>query len=154
MNEKNLINTKLFLMSFFNLFSLVIILLSPIVYADSLLTVIVSKNSNIEEMSKKDVSRIFLSKTKELPNGQKAITLEPNEIEYQEIFYEEVCEKTQQQLKKYWATVLFTGKGQPPRKMERIEDIIDFVKNNENAIAYIPISSLTSDDRKIISEIY
>jgi hypothetical protein len=141
-------------MLFFKLLFVLLLLLSSPIYANAYFAVIVSKKSNIQEMSKQDVSRIFLSKTKELPNGQKAITIEPNAIEYQEIFYKEVCEKTQQQLKKYWAAVLFTGKGQPPRKIQKVEDIIEFVKNNNNAIAYIPAAALTSDEIKIILEIH
>ena len=135
------------------LFFIAIILLSPIAYADSYFAVIISKNSNIQEISKKDASRIFLSKTKKLPNGKRAITIEPNEKSYQEVFYEKVCGKTRKQLKRYWATVLFTGKGQPPKKMKEIEDIIEFVKNNNNAIAYVPSALLTSNDVKTILEI-
>ncbi len=137
----------------FRLSFLVMLFLSPLIYANSYFAVIVSKNLNIEEMSKKNISRIFLSKTKRLPNGQKAITIEPNEKEYQEIFYKEVCGKTRRQLKRYWATVLFTGKGQPPKKMRKVEDIIEYVKNNNNVIAYVPVASLTSDDVKIILKI-
>ena len=140
-------------MLFFRLFFVVIIFYSPSAYANSIFAIIVSEKSNIQEMSKKDVSRIFLSKTKELPNGQKAITIEPNEKEYQDVFYEKVCGKTQKQLKRYWATVLFTGKGQPPKKMKKIEDIINFVKNNINAIAYVPVALLTSSEIKIVLEV-
>lgn len=140
-------------MLFFKLFIIITLFSSQLVYANAYFAVIVSKNSDMQEMTKKDVSRVFLSKTKELPNGQRAITVEPNQKEYQEIFYKEVCGKTQKQLKRYWATVLFTGKGQPPKKMKEIQDIINFVKNNKNAISYVPSSLLVRDDIKVVLEI-
>lgn len=137
----------------FKLCFIAIILCAPILYANSHFSIIVSKQSNIQQMSNKDVSRVFLSKTKELPNGQKAITIEPNEKEYQELFYEKICGKTQKQIKRYWATVLFSGKGQPPKKMKKVEEIIEFVKNNNNAIAYVPTALLRSNDIKIVLEL-
>ena len=137
----------------FRFLFLTIVLLTPLLYANSNFAVIVSHNLNVKEMSKKSVSRIFLSKTKELPNGQRAITLEPYKKEYQELFYKEVCGKTRRQLKRYWATVLFTGKGQPPKKMKKVEDIIEYVKDNNNIIAYVPAMALTSDDIKIVLKI-
>lgn len=140
-------------MLFFRLLFAIVIFSVTLTYANSSYSIIVSKKSNIDVMSKKDVSRIFLSKTKELPNGQKALTIEPNAKDDQEVFYKKVCGKSRQQLKRYWATVLFTGKGQPPKKMIKIEDIIEFVKNNINAIAYVPTALLTSNEIKIVLEL-
>lgn len=127
--------------------------LTQVAFANSNLAVIVSKDSAIEEISKKDISKIFLSKTKNLPNGQKAITVELNDNKYQKIFYKYVSGKSLKRLKKYWATMIFTGKGQPPRKMTNSAEIIEFVKNNVNAIAYIPMKDALSSDIRMIMEL-
>ena len=127
--------------------------LAQCIYAKSSLAIIVSKDSTIETISKNNISKIFLAKTKKLPNGQKAITVELNNNTHKEFFYKQVTGKSLKRLKKYWATMIFTGKGQPPRKMESSSDIIEFVKKNINAIAYIPLEDVATNDIKTIMEI-
>lgn len=139
-------------MSFFR-FVFLNFILSSFIYANSSFAVIVSEDSKIKQISKKEISRIFLSKTKKLPNGLKAITVEPKEKSYQEYFYKEVCSKTKKRLKKYWATMIFTGRGQPPKKMKDTKSIVDFVKNNVNAIAYIPLKDARKNDVRIVLEV-
>jgi len=132
---------------------LVSMFLAQTIFANSSLAVIVSKDSDIESISKKDISKIFLSKTKNLPNGEIAITVELNDNKYKEIFYEQISGKSLKRLKKYWATMIFTGKGQPPKKMSNTAELIEFVKNNTNAIAYIPMKDALSSDIRMIMEL-
>jgi hypothetical protein len=124
-----------------------------VLFANTPLVVIVSKDSRIQTISKNDISNIFLSQTKELPNGQKAIPLELNNRSYKNFFYEQISSKTLKQLKKYWATVIFTGVGQPPKTMESSEEIIEFVKENTNAIAYIPKEDALQEEVHIVLEL-
>lgn len=128
-------------------------LLAQAIFANSSLAIIVSKDSDIQKISKKDISKIFLSKTKNLPNGQKAITVELNDNKYKKIFYKQVSGKSLKRLKKYWATMIFTGKGQPPKKMSNSAELIEFVKNNVNAIAYLPMRDALSSDIRMIMEL-
>lgn len=118
----------------------------------STLAVIVSKESNINSITKKDLSRIFLSKTKRFPNGEKSITIELSNVKYQSIFYKKVSNKNLKQLKKYWLKMIFTGLAMPPKKVNSIQELINFIKSNPNAISYIPIENVT-DTTKTIMEI-
>lgn len=120
-------------------------------YANSLV-VIVSKNSSINNITKKELSKIFLSKTKRLPNGDRSITLEYINKDHQSKFYKLICNKNEKQLKKYWAKMIFTGRGQPAKKFKSIENLIEFVENNNNAISYIP-SKYMNSNLKMIMEI-
>jgi ABC-type phosphate transport system substrate-binding protein len=116
------------------------------------LIVIVSKDSNIKNISKKELSKIFLSKTKRLPNGEKSIVLEHTSKTNQSEFYKLVCNKNEKQLKKYWTKMIFTGRGQPPKKIKSLEKLIELVQNNKYAISYIP-SKYMNSNLKIIMEI-
>lgn len=111
--------------------------------------VVVSSKSNLTNISKSDISKIFLSKTKDLPNGKKALTVELDQNKSQLEFYKKISRKSKRQLKKYWATIIFTGRGQPPKKLNSVDDIIAFIKKNVNAISYIPIQDVT-DDLKVL----
>lgn len=118
-------------------------------YANSL-AVIVSKDSNINSISKKELSKIFLAKTKRLPSGEKSIVVENINKEYQSKFYKSICNKNEKQLKKYWAKMIFTGRAQPPKKIKSISELIVFVKSNKNAISYIPIEYINKDIKMIM----
>lgn len=128
-------------------------LVTTLVGANGSYSVVVSSESDISSISKKEISRIFLSKTKRLPNSEKALTLELKNSAYQKDFYKSICGKNLKQLKKYWATVIFTGKGQPPKRMQDIQDILTIVKENKNAISYIPNSITIPSGIKIIYEV-
>ncbi len=136
-------------MLFFKFF--LIFLFSISLFANSL-AVIVSKDSKINNISKKELSKIFLSKTKRLPFGEKSVVVESTNKLYQSKFYKNVCNKNKKQLKKYWAKMIFTGRGQPPKKIKTINELIVFIKNNRNAISYIPFEYI-NDDIKVIMEI-
>ena len=116
------------------------------------LAVVVSKNSSLNSIEMHELSRIFLAKTRTFPNGQKAIAIESTNKEYQELFYKKVSNKNKRQLKKYWAKMIFTGRGQPARKLDSIEEVISFIKANNNAISYMPYKYINKNI-KVIMEI-
>jgi len=117
------------------------------------LSVIVSKESSLFTLSLNTLSKLFLSKTKSLPNGNQAVTLELDNKEYQSLFYQKVTHKNERQLKKYWTTMIFTGRGTPPKQMKTISDVVRYVKENTNAIAYIPSSDIIDDKIIVLMEI-
>lgn len=125
--------------------------LSINIYAQNL-AVIVSKDSSITNIEKKELSKIFLAKTRTFQNNEKALAVESINKEYQTKFYKEVCNKNEKQLKKYWAKMIFTGRGQPPKKIKTFEELLIFIQNNKNAISYIPFEYVNSNI-KIVMEI-
>ena len=124
-------------------------IISVNLYANSLI-VIVSKDSNINDISKKELSKIFLSKTKKLPNGEKSSIIEIYDKNIQSKFYQKICNKNSTQLRRYWTKMIFTGKGQPPKKMKSYKEIIEYVSKNQNAISYIPAEYITSKIQTIM----
>ena len=120
-------------------------------YAKTDMVVVISKDSTIQTLSPKYISKIFLSKTKEFPNGQKALVADLNLKEYREIFYKKICTKSIKQLKKYWTTLIFTGRGIPPKKINSTDEIIMFINNNKNAISYLP-KNLVNSNMKVVHE--
>ncbi len=114
------------------------------------LAVIVSKDSDINSITKKELSKLFLSKTRKLPNGKKSYLIEMQDKEIRSKFYEEICNKNYKQLRKYWTKMIFTGRGQPPKKIKSIDEIIEYVENNQNAISYIPSKYVNSTIKTIL----
>lgn len=138
-------------MFFFKIILISTIFLSINSLANNDFVVAVSKKSTINQLSKNDIAKLFLSKIKSFPNGEKAITIEINNKESQINFYKELTNKNEKQLSKYWAKMIFTGRGIPPKKLEKESELIEFIAKNKNAITYIKRKYL-SKDLKIVWE--
>jgi len=107
--------------------------------------VVVSLDNGSSSMSKEEVARLFLKKSKKFRSGVKAEPLDQDDNNAtREKFYKKVVNKESSQLTSYWSRMIFTGKGTPPRKVGNDEDIINTVSNNVNAIGYIDAASVDS----------
>ena len=60
-------------------------------------------------------------------------------------FYRELIDKNESQLKSHWATLIFTGKGRPPRAVKGQAAMLEKVASNPQAIGYV--DSMLVDDR-------
>ena len=58
-------------------------------------------------------------------------------------FAETVLNKSDKQLKAYWAKVIFTGQGTPPREVDSAAQMLDLVANNPNLIGFVPAGSVS-----------
>ena len=108
--------------------------------------------SNASALSEKDISRIFLGKSKRFPGGSDAIPLDQAEgSAVRTSFVSTVLKKNDQQIKSYWAQLLFTGKGTPPKEVGSDSDVKKLVSQNPSLIGYID-SSEADDSIKVVYE--
>ncbi|UZE97977.1 type 2 periplasmic-binding domain-containing protein [Alkalimarinus alittae] len=101
--------------------------------------------------SEKDISRIFLGKSKSLPGGQKVtpVTL-PEGNAARDEFNDKVLGKSDSQLKSYWSKLVFTGKGQPPSELASDADVVAAVAADPGSIGYVSSASVT-DGVKVLA---
>ncbi|EGV28558.1 ABC-type phosphate transport system, periplasmic component [Thiorhodococcus drewsii AZ1] len=114
------------------------LLFASIALAQVELAVIVNSESRLDGISDAELSRIFLSKTKRLPTGEVAHPVELSSGPDKVGFYRKVSGKKDIELRKYWATMIFTGNGHPPKQFRSAEDLLHYVTANPGAIAYLP----------------
>jgi len=94
--------------------------------------------SNTAEISTDEVSRIFLGKSKSFPGGESAIPIDQDGgSDVRADFSDAVLDKSVSQLKAYWAKLVFTGKGSPPKEIGGDSDVIEVVSSNPNLIGYV-----------------
>jgi len=106
--------------------------------------VVVVVNSSVElNVSKADVAALFLGKKKSVAG----ISLVPIDQEEgaapRDKFYQKVVNKTPAQLNAYWARIIFTGKGQPPKAAFDDAEVIEMLEKDSGMIAYIDSASVT-----------
>ncbi len=104
--------------------------------------VIVNPN-NANTLSEADVTRIFLGKKKAYPDGSEAIPVDQAEgSPIRSSFVSTVLKKNDQQIKAYWAQLLFTGKGTPPKEVGGGADVKKLIAENPALIGYIDSSEV------------
>lgn len=88
------------------------------------IAVIVHK-SNQDVFTKETIQHIYLGKTKAFPQSGKAVPLDlPKRNVSRGEFLTRVVGKTQSQYTAYWAKLMFTGKGVPPKEVDIDEEAV------------------------------
>jgi hypothetical protein len=119
------------------------ILTAPVL-AQAEVAVIVHKDSSVS-LNNGDIANIFLGKDKSL----KAVD-QKEWTDNKTLFYSKVANKNSTQLKSYWSSLVFTGKGQPPTALDSDADVIKQVAADVNAIGYIDAAQV-NDSVKVLS---
>lgn len=91
--------------------------------------------SNSAALDKQSISRIYLGKAKSFPGGGQAVPIENSSNAAE--FNSNVLNKSDSQLKAYWSKLIFTGKGQPPKKVGTDAEVIALIAANPNMIGFI-----------------
>ncbi len=113
------------------------------------MVVVVSKDSPVETLENQQIANIFLTRTNRYPNGNKATPIELSHSQMRDIFYQEISGKSPTQLMAYWTTLIFSGKGKPPRGYGDIKSLIRRLGSNPGSISYLNLSQVT-DELKIV----
>ena len=101
--------------------------------------------SNGTTLSKDDIQRIFLGKNRSFPGGGEAVPVAfAFASKESEEFSGTVLGKTPKQLKAYWAKMIFTGQGTPPKEMDSAAQILELVSKNPSLIGFVPAGSASA----------
>ncbi|WP_222428585.1 phosphate ABC transporter substrate-binding protein [Thalassolituus sp. C2-1] len=118
--------------------------------ANAEVAVIVSASNANSALDQDTISRVFLGKTSNFPDGSQAIPVDQNEgSASREAFNDKVLGKSSSQLKAYWSRLIFTGKGTPPKESGSDADIKNLVSKNPNLIGYVD-SSVVDSSVKVV----
>lgn len=98
-------------------------------------------NDNLQ-ISQSEAINIFMGRYRRFPDGTKAIPIDNNSIK--DMFYMELVNKSPSEIKAYWATLIFSGRTQPPKSLEDTNHVINVIKQEPQAIAYIPANQVNN----------
>jgi hypothetical protein len=122
---------------------LFILLLIMSAFAQAETAVVVSKDSPISTLESQYIANIFLAKTNRYPNGEKARPVELQDESLRKLFYQHISGKSSKQLHAYWTTLVFTGKGKPPKGIRNNADLQKILLEHPGTISYIPLERVT-----------
>lgn len=93
---------------------------------------------NDAEISEKAILNIFLGKARTYSNGEQALplTLDIKDKQTNE-FTEKFLEKTVNQFRSYWARMMFSGAGVPPKTIDDADEMLELVASNPNLIGFV-----------------
>ena len=139
-------------MKILNKLSLTVLFLTSIIASNlvSAEMVVIVHPSNGSEITKENVRKIYLGKTKSFLNNTKAIPIELSVGELRKEFLRIVLRKSEGQINSYWARMLFTGRTTPPKDFDTQEEIKLLVAKNPSTIGFID-SSLVDETVKVVN---
>lgn len=113
--------------------------------------VIVSAKSPVMSLSADQVTKIFLGKSTSFPNREPAYPIDqPQGSATRDAFYARVVHKDAAQLAAYWAKIIFTGEGRPPKLVADNKAVVKTIADNPDAIGYIDSSALNHSVRAVL----
>ncbi len=106
-------------------------------------TSVVVNPENASTLSVKDIEKIFLGKKKSFPGGGTAVPHNlPEKSPARDGFNESVLRKNTGQVKSYWAKLLFTGKGVPPKEVASDSEMLSAIAGDKGGIGYVDSSKV------------
>lgn len=130
--------------------------LSLSVQAAGDLVIVVNPESGVSKMTRDEVVSIFMGKTRKLSSGVTALPIDqmPGSASgnYKAAFYRELINKELAEVNSYWARVVFSGQGTPPRQADGVSEVVEIVSSNKGAIAYLPRDAVTKN-LKVVMEL-
>ena len=116
--------------------------------AEANVVTVVSAKSPITALSKTQVADIFLGKSNRYPDGAQAMPIDQPEASIDRgKFYITMTGKSPEQLRAYWAKVLFTGRGQPPPIASSSAELKKLLLTNPLAIGYLDATQVADSVR-------
>lgn len=94
-----------------------------------------------DKISINDIKEIYLG-NKKLKDKVKLVPLNHKDKIIFDAFITKYLSMTTTAYKNYWVKKVFSGEGSAPKLMEKTEDVITFISQNEGAIGYIRSSDM------------
>ncbi|MCG9730408.1 hypothetical protein L1D44_11185 [Shewanella sp. Isolate13] len=115
---------------------------------------IFSLNDDLPPLSKSKARMLYRGKSKKISGSLKIVLVDlPETSIHREEFYKMLLGKSVSQMNGYWAGLAFSGRGSPPDELDSddIKQILKWLNDNPNGIAYAPIESVPEEVNILIT---
>ena len=113
--------------------------------------IVVHRSNRVGELSRQQVSRLFLKKNTLWGDGQTAepVDLAPDNA-IRKRFSESLHGKSVAAIQAYWQRMIFSGRATPPPAMDSERDLLDYVATHPYAIGYVSTGTPLSSDVRTV----
>ena len=113
--------------------------------------VVVVHPENTATINERAVRHIYLNKLSRFSNGDRVIPLSrPKGSDITKVFSQRLLKKKPAQLRAYWAKLIFTGRGKPPKEIKSDQKVIELVSENPEYIGFVSRKVNTDKVRVVI----
>lgn len=112
--------------------------------------VIVNRANPLTSVEAGELSKIFMKKTLQWPNGQSILPVDQSKgAAVRESFSQTIHGKSTSEIRAYWEQRIFSGRGTPPLEKGSDGEVIAYIKANPNAVGYVS-SPVSEPDVKVL----
>jgi hypothetical protein len=111
--------------------------------------VVANPSVHAAAVSTDDLKSVFLGTKKSLPDGSNVEPVLAESGAAHDAFLKEVLGKSDQALRNYFKTLVFTGKGSMPKSFASDAEILKYVAKTPGAIGYVSASADAAGVKKI-----
>lgn len=105
------------------------------------LMVVANKSFTVDSLTTNQLQKIYLGKWTLTQNGEKIHPALLRDKEKLNQFLVDFLRKRPSQFNAYWKQSIFTGQGVPPKALDE-KDLIEYLQNQEQAIAFLPLGDV------------
>ena len=113
------------------------------------LLVVVNGDSEVTRMSTREVRKLFLGKSRRLPDGSRAVLARFEPLSTP--FNEHALRRSDAQVTAAWSRLKFSGRVRAPHAFDSAEELLRFLAATPNAIAYLPAVDLPDGVRSVFA---
>jgi len=118
--------------------------------------VIVNASNPDSELTKQEISKLFLKKVKKWKSSKEAV-LPVDQVSSSPIrgkFSKEIHRRKVSSIKAYWQKQIFSGRGVPPEEKGSDKEVLEYVDKHVGAIGYVSESAdLDQNEVKVLKVI-
>lgn len=114
--------------------------------------VIVNATNPASVLMASELARIYLGTANVWPDRKTLVQAidQADGSPLHEAFVREILDKDSTSLSHYWEQAIFSGNALPPRKLASEMEIVDFVRRNPGAIAYVSANTTLAPETKVL----
>ncbi|MBR9882720.1 MAG: hypothetical protein GYB21_03305 [Oceanospirillales bacterium] len=118
------------------------ILLTPCWVKAADILVVVSADSPVQPLSRRELVDLYMGRSHYFPDGSPALKIDaPPDSALREAFYQALVNMSSSQVNAYWARLMFTGRATPPLPVANTDDLVSLLERNPSALGYLPEGS-------------
>ncbi|TCK08298.1 hypothetical protein [Marinobacterium mangrovicola] len=119
----------------------ILLAFSGSLYAGDIL-VVVSKDSPVDTITKRELVDLYMGRSHSLPDGSPVMKIDaPVDSPVRAEFYQALIGMKVSEVNAYWARLMFTGRATPPMSVTKPEDVAGLLARNPSALGYLPEDS-------------